>query len=59
MVDVACVVGGEGGIFYLVYRIGECATRNRGPGNGAKYLKCRAIDLSNPSTHTLVPTPKG
>ena len=24
MVDVACVVGSEGGIFYLVYRIGEC-----------------------------------
>ena len=24
LVDFACVVGGEGGIFYLVYRIGEC-----------------------------------
>ena len=24
MVDVACIVGGQGGIFYLVYRIGEC-----------------------------------
>ena len=24
MVEVASVVGGEGGIFYLVYWIGEC-----------------------------------
>ena len=23
VVDVACIVGGQGGIFYLVYRIGE------------------------------------
>ena len=24
MIDVACIVGGERGIFYLVYRVGEC-----------------------------------
>ena len=27
MVDVASIVGGEGGIFYLVYQIGECGVR--------------------------------